>query len=267
MGELHLEVYVERLKREYKVETDTGNPKVNYREAITTKARFDYLHKKQTGGSGQYARVIGYVEPLGDDDDDDEDDDADAGSAPKTFEFVNECIGTNIPPEYLPSCKTGATEAIQKGILVGAAVEGIRVVVTDGVAHAVDSSDLAFRAAMVGGVRTAIKKARPIVLEPIMRIEINVPTEFQGDVLGTINQRRGLISDSFISDDGTNATINADVPLANMFGYSTILRSQTQGKGEYSMEYKSHEQVTSDVEAELIKAYQATLFEQQAASK
>jgi len=269
MGELHLEVYVERLKREYGVDTDVGNPRVNYRETITTRADFDYLHKKQSGGSGQYARVMGYVEPLGEDEEDDEEDDEDdeEPKAPRTFEFVNECIGQNIPPEFMPSCEKGAGEAVTKGHLVGAAVEGIRVGLTDGVAHAVDSSDIAFRAAMIGGIRQAILKARPQVLEPIMALEATVPTEFQGDVLGAINQRRGLITHSGVSEDGLNATILADVPLANMFGYSTVLRSQTQGKGEFTMEYKTHQKVASDAEAELVKAYQVHLQEQRDAKK
>ena len=271
MGELHLEVYVERLKREYNVDTTVGNPKVNYREAITTKVNFDYLHKKQTGGSGQYARVIGYIEPLGGEDDDEEDDDdsedddseeEEPDPANKTFDFSNELIGQNIPPEFIPSCEKGAVEAVTKGGLVGAAVEGIRVGLVDGVAHAIDSSDLAFRTAMIYGVRAAIAKASPHVLEPIMTLEVHIPAEFQGDVLGGINQRRGLITNTDISDDGAYATLLAEVPLANMFGYSTILRSQTQGKGEFSMEYKAHEKVAPDAEVLLVKKYQDYLQEQ-----
>ncbi|KAH8065940.1 hypothetical protein JL722_331 [Aureococcus anophagefferens] len=190
MGELHLDVYVERMKREYKVDVDAGMPSVNYREAISKRADFEYLHKKQTGGSGQYAKVVGYVEPLEDDFDGDE-----------PFEFVNECVGTNVPSEYIPSVEKGARDAIAKGNLIGFPVEGMRVVLQDGAAHAVDSSDMAFRAAGQAAVRGAIDRAKASVLEPLMALEVTVPAEFQGDIMGAINQRRGIITHSEISAD------------------------------------------------------------------
>uniref|UniRef100_A0A7S3NDP0 Elongation factor G, mitochondrial n=1 Tax=Aureoumbra lagunensis TaxID=44058 RepID=A0A7S3NDP0_9STRA len=275
MGELHLEVYIERLRREYNVDTDVGNPKVNYRETISEARPFDYLHKKQTGGAGQYARVIGRIEPISEEEleaaaaeaANDENSEQSHTANIKTFQFVNELIGANIPPEFIPSCEKGAQEAVSKGCLVGAPIENIRVVLTDGVTHPVDSSDLAFRAAMIGAIRGALNTARPAVLEPISKLEVIVPSEFQGDVLGTINQRRGVITHSEISDDGSIVTLVADVPLAAMFSYSSTLRSLTQGKGEFTMEYKSHERVTPDTQAELMKAYQARLAEEQAQKK
>jgi elongation factor G len=245
MGELHLDVYVERMKREYKVDVDAGMPSVNYREAISKRADFEYLHKKQTGGSGQYAKVMGYIEPLEDDFDGDE-----------PFEFVNECVGTNVPSEYIPSVEKGARDAIAKGNLIGFPVEGMRVVLQDGAAHAVDSSDMAFRAAGQAAVRGAIDRAKASVLEPLMALEVTVPAEFQGDIMGAINQRRGIITHSEISADGSHAVINAEVPLANLFGYSTDVRSATQGKGEFTMEYVRHANVLPDIQAELVKEYQ-----------
>jgi elongation factor G len=238
MGELHLDVYVERMRREYKVEVDVGEPQVNYREAITRKATFDYLHKKQTGGSGQYAKIIGYIEPTEEDD----------------FEFVNECVGTNVPSEFIPSVEKGCRDAIAKGDLVGFPVEGLRVVLQDGAAHAVDSSDQAFRAAALYAVKKAIGEAGAKVLEPVMALEVSAPTEFQGDIMGSINQRRGMITNN--STDGAQSVINADVPLAQLFGYSTDIRSQTQGKGEFTMEYKTHTSVMPDQQAELVKEFQ-----------
>ena len=250
MGELHLDVYVERMKREYNVEVEAGAPQVNYREAVTRKATFDYLHKKQTGGSGQYAKIIGFIEPLEDD-------------AEEPFEFVNECVGTNVPSEFIPSVEKGCRDAIAKGDLVGFPVEGLRVVLQDGAAHAVDSSDQAFRAAALYAVKQAIQQASPKVLEPLMALEVSAPTEFQGDIMGSINQRRGMITNS--STDGAQSVIHADVPLAQLFGYSTDIRSQTQGKGEFTMEYKAHTGVMPDVQADLVKQFQAARAAESAA--
>ena len=244
MGELHLDVYVERMRREYNVEVTAGEPQVNYREAITRKATFDYLHKKQTGGSGQYAKIIGYIEPIEE----------------ETFEFINECVGTNVPSEFIPSVEKGCRDAIAKGDLVGFPVEGLRVVLQDGAAHAVDSSDQAFRAAALYAVKRAIGEAGAKVLEPVMALEVSAPTEFQGDIMGSINQRRGMITNN--STDGAQSVINADVPLAQLFGYSTDIRSQTQGKGEFTMEYKTHTSVMPDQQAELVKEFQARRAEE-----
>jgi elongation factor G len=245
MGELHLEIYVERLKREYGVECITGQPTVNYKEAITTRAEFNYLHRKQTGGAGQYARVIGYVEPLSQEE----------IASGKEFEFENRCIGTNIPSEYYPSCEKGALVASKKGVLAGFPLTGIRVVLTDGQAHMVDSSDLAFQTAMRFGIRAGVQAANAEILEPIMKLEVNSPAEFQGSVIGSINKRNGVIGNSDLNEDGSQLSVIADVPLAELFGYSTDLRSTTQGKGEFAMEYKCHQPVQIHIQRELIKKF------------
>mmetsp|Transcript_5094 Transcript_5094/g.8911 ORF Transcript_5094/g.8911 Transcript_5094/m.8911 type:complete len:743 (+) Transcript_5094:60-2288(+) len=241
MGELHLEVYLERLSREYGVECEAGQPLVNYREAVRRRAEFDHLHKKQSGGSGQYAKVVGYVEPHPE----------------GKFEFVNEIVGTAIPPEYFPSCQKGSEEAMAKGPLTGNPVQGCRVVLTDGQAHDVDSSDLAFRLAMQGALKAAIPKANPCILEPSMSLEVVAPTEFQGGIISGLNKRMGLIQSSDVSEDGGSVVVKADVPLSQMFGYSTDLRSGTQGKGEFSMEYKDHVPVPRDAQEEMVREFRA----------
>jgi elongation factor G len=246
MGELHLEVYIERMKREYKVDVVSGKPNVNYKETISTRQEFDYLHKKQTGGSGQYAKVIGYIEPVTTEE---------QKELGKVNDFKNECIGTNIPPEYYSSCEKGTQDAMIQGSLVGSEVEGVRVVLQDGASHAVDSSDQAFRTCMASAVRSAMRQARPSVLEPVMRVEIDCPAEFQGTVVAGVNRRMGLIQNSDMNDDGSGVKVLAEVPLANMFGYSTELRSNTQGKGEFTMEYHSHSPVPKNVQDELEKKY------------
>jgi elongation factor G len=246
MGELHLEVYIMRMEREYDVECVTGPPNVSYKETIGTKQPFDWLHKKQTGGSGQYARVIGYIEPMSA---------ADREEAGDANSFENRCVGTNIPPEFYSSCAKGMVDAIKEGALVGCEVEGLRVVLQDGAAHAVDSSDQAFRTAMASAVRDSMKKANPSVLEPVMAVEVVVPADFQGTVVAGLNKRMGMIQSSDVNAEGSGVTIVADVPLANMFGYSTELRSQTQGKGEFTMEYQRHTQVPRSTQEDLMKKY------------
>lgn len=246
MGELHLEVYIERMNREYKVECDVGQPNVNYKETISTKVQYDWLHKKQTGGSGQYAKVIGYMEPLTAEE---------MKESKKMNEFVNRCTGTNIPPEYYTSCQKGMEDAMVVGAMVGAEVEGVRVVLLDGASHAVDSSDMAFRVAMANGIRDAMKRANAAVLEPVMSVEVEVPSDFQGSVVAGLNKRMGMIQSSDVNDDGSGIKIVAEVPLANMFGYSTELRSQTQGKGEFTMEYLKHVPVPRNVQEELMAKY------------
>jgi len=239
MGELHLDIYIERMKREYKCEVDVGEPRVNYRECITQRATFDYLHKKQSGGSGQYGRVVGYVEPL------------EEGNQDVVFE--NGIIGNAISPGYILACDKGFKEAAQTGGLIGHPVEGIKIVLTDGASHAVDSSEMAFKLAALAAFRTVFEKAKPKILEPVMSVEITVPGEFQGTVIGNVNRRKGTIKDS--TAEGDDVIISCDVPLKNMFGYSTELRSMTQGKGEFTMEYASHQPVTQDVQAELMAEY------------
>lgn len=235
MGELHLDIYVERMRREYKVDCEVGQPRVNYREAITKRAEFDYLHKKQSGGQGQYGKVVGYIEPL-----------------ENTTEviFENGIIGNAIAPSFIQAVEKGFKEAALNGGLVGYPVEGIKIVLTDGASHAVDSSELAFKLAALAAFRQSFHNASPKLLEPIMKVDITVPSEFQGTVIGNINRRKGTINDS--TAEGDDVIISSMVPLSQMFGYSTELRSMTQGKGEFTMEYGSHQAVTQDVQAELI---------------
>lgn len=241
MGELHLEVYIERMKREYKAEVETGAPQVAYREAISTSADFNYTHKKQTGGSGQYGRVAGTMEPMPLD-------------AEEEYEFVNQIKGGAIPTEYIPSCDKGFQSGMQKGSLIGAPVVGVKMTINDGQFHAVDSSDQAFQTAALGAFREAYKKAKPIILEPIMKVSVEGPTEFQGNIFGTLNQRRGMIVAS--NEEGNYSTVEAEVPLSEMFGYSTVLRSSTQGKAEFTMEFAKYGKVPSGVTDELVKKYE-----------
>ena len=238
MGELHLDVYIERMRREYKCDVETGMPQVAYREAISQRADFNYTHKKQTGGSGQFGRVAGFIEPVSEQD----------------YEFVDQIKGGAIPSEFIPSCDKGFKAAIKKGTLIGFPIVGVRVTINDGQTHPVDSSDMAFQAAAIGAFREAYKKANPIVLEPIMKVSIEGPQEFQGNIFGLINQRRGIILASTEDDQFTR--VDAEVPLSEMFGFSTILRSSTQGKAEYSMEFAKYGKAPQSVTETLIKAYE-----------
>lgn len=237
MGELHLEVYVERMKREYRAEVETGAPQVAYREAISQRADFDYTHKKQTGGSGQYAKVVGYLEPI------------DEGN----YEFVDNIRGGRIPGEYVPACDKGFQEAMEKGRLIGFPVVGLRAVLEDGNSHAVDSSDMAFKVAARSAFRQAYSKAKPRILEPVMKVEVEGPAEFQGAIYRTLMQRRGNVLGS--TEDGGFARVEAEVPLAAMFGYSTDLRSETQGKAEFTMEFAKYAPAPSEVTTELREKY------------
>ncbi len=238
MGELHLAVYIERMKREYKCEVEVTPPKVAYRESITSQAPFNYTHKKQTGGSGQYGRVAGIMEPI----------------TEKDYEFVDAIKGGAIPNEYIPSCDKGFKRAMEKGSLIGAPVVGVKMTINDGQYHPVDSSDIAFQTAAIGAFREAYEKAKPVILEPVMKVSIEGPTEFQGNMFGLINQRRGIIIDS--SDENNMSTVNAEVPLSEMFGFSTILRSSTQGKAEFTMEFLKYGRVPNNVAEELQQKYQ-----------
>jgi elongation factor G len=237
MGELHLDVYVERMRREYNAEVETGAPQVAYREAITNRADFNYTHKKQTGGSGQYGRVAGYVEPWPDGD----------------FEFVDEIYGGSIPSEFVPSVEKGFRSMLKKGRLIGFPVTNFRVVINDGAAHSVDSSDNAFQAAARGAFREVYFRAKPAILEPLMKVAVEGPTEFQGSFVRTIMQRRGIIVGT--SEEEGFVRIEADVPLAEMFGYSTDLRSASQGKAEYTMEFARYAPVPAEVSEQLVKKY------------
>ena len=252
MGELHLEIYVERMKREYNVECITGSPTVNYKESVSQRGAFNYFHKKQSGGNGQYAKVQGFVEPL----------DEDTLKKGIDFEFENQILGNAIPPEFITSCEKGAKKACAAGVLAGFPLTGVRVVINDGAAHTVDSNDISFQLAMMYGIRMAVQAGKPQILEPLMNLEVVIPSEFQGSVIGGLNKRGGLIVDTNLNEDGSSVSINADVSLCEMFGYSTDLRSATQGKGEFSMEYKAHSPVARDTQDTLIKAYIARRTEE-----
>ena len=238
MGELHLDVYVERMQREYAVPIEVSPPRVAYRETITEVASFDYTHKKQTGGAGQYGRVCGRVEINADSD----------------FEFVDETVGGSIPREFLPACEKGFKSCLAKGPLAGAPVVGVRVTVNDGASHSVDSSEIAFQEAARGAFRQVYGRCKPQILEPVMKVSVEAPGEFQGNVVGTLLKRRGIIVGT-TEEDGF-IRVDAEVPLAEMFGYSTALRSSSQGKGEFTMEFARYCPVPASTAEELVKRYQ-----------
>ncbi|PKI83502.1 Elongation factor G, mitochondrial [Malassezia vespertilionis] len=242
MGELHLEIYVERMRREYNVPCKTGKPRVAFRETIGESASFNYTHKKQTGGAGQFGRVIGRIEPMRPDED-----------TGKDTAFENNVVGGNIPSGYIPACEKGFNDALEKGALSGYPVCGVRFMLEDGAAHSVDSSELAFRLATASAFREAFRNAAPVILEPKMTVEIVAPVEFQGAVIGALNQRKGSIEDTEVRED--EFTITAEVSLNDMFGYSSQLRGLTQGKGEFSMEYKKHEPVMPNVQVDMENDY------------
>lgn len=241
MGELHLEIYVERMKREFNCETIVGAPQVAYRETIGAPAPYDYTHKKQTGGSGQFAKVVGNISPL-------------PADAPETFVFENKVVGGRIPKEFIPAVEEGFKEQCAKGPLIGFPIVGVKVELTDGAYHDVDSSYMAFKICAMAAMREVYQKAKPTVLEPIMKLETTVPEEYQGPATGQINQRRGIIQNTN-SIEG-NAVIEAHVPLSEMFGYSTDLRSATKGKGEFSMEFSHYTPAPRNIQDELAKKYQ-----------
>ncbi|KAF9929312.1 Elongation factor G, mitochondrial [Mortierella alpina] len=245
MGELHLEIYVERMRREYNVDCVTGKPQVAFREAIEDGAKFNYTHKKQSGGAGQYGRVQGYIEPAAHDEDGND-----------AF-FESRVVGGNIPTNYIPACEKGFREGMQKGFLIGHPITGVRMVLEDGAAHAVDSSELAFKIATLNAFKEAYMKSSPVVMEPIMKVDVTAPIEFQGTVIGGINKRKGTIVDTESGEDYFSCV--AEVSLNAMFGYASEIRGQSQGKGEFSMEYLRHQKVQPQEQAELIKAHQKKL--------
>jgi elongation factor G len=240
MGELHLEIYIERMKREYACEVIAGKPQVAYREAIGQHSEFTYTHKKQTGGSGQYGKVAGYIEPL-------------PAEHPTGYEFEDDITGGSIPREFIPACDKGFREAMKKGPLIGFPIVGVKCVINDGASHPVDSSEIAFRTAALMGFREAYMAARPTILEPIMRVEVQFPEEFQGAVMGQLNQRRGTIISSEKQEGFVQAM--AEVPLNDMFGYSTDLRSATQGKGEFTMEFQKYAEVPKQAREVMIAEF------------
>ncbi len=241
MGELHLEVYIERMKREFKAEVIAGKPQVAFRETISCKGEYDYTHKKQTGGAGQFAKVIGWIEPI-------------PQGIEQNYEFHNKVVGGRIPKEYIPAVDKGFRECMDKGTLIGYPIVGVSCVLTDGAYHDVDSSEMAFRICGIAAFRQAYDRANPIGLEPLMKLETSAPEEFQGNVMGQINQRRGMIQGTQTAEGFV--TVEAEVPLTEMFGYSTDLRSATQGKGEFTMEFARYAPMPRQLQDELVKKLQ-----------
>lgn len=239
MGELHLDVYVERMKREYKVEVEVGAPKVSYRESPTREIEFNYKHKKQTGGSGQYAHIVGKLSPV-------------ESSSEDSFTFEDSVVGGRIPKQFIPAVEKGFRDSLVKGPVAEYPVVGTKIELTDGSYHDVDSSEKAFYTAAQGCFREYFQKASPVLLEPIMNIEVECPESFQGPVVGDIISRRGLITNTDVRDGITVAT--AEVPLAETFGYATDLRSMTQGQGTFSMEFCKYNQVPSNIQQDIIEA-------------
>jgi elongation factor G len=235
MGELHLEVYIERMRREYQAEVDTSPPRVAYRETITRKAEFNYIHKKQTGGAGQFGRIAGYMEPVQDED----------------FVFENKVVGGKIPTQFIAACEKGFKNCMPKGPKMEFPVTGIRVVINDGASHSVDSSDMAFKAAARGAFRQGYARAKAVILEPIMKVVVETPTDFQGAVMSTLNQRRGMIVGS--QDEGSFSVIESQVPLSEMFGYSTDLRSVSKGQAQFTMEFLTYKQLPQSIADDLMK--------------
>ena len=240
MGELHLEVYVERMRREYGVEVSTGKPQVAYREAVSQRAEFLYTHKKQTGGSGQFAKVGGWIEPI-------------PAEENKEYEFIDNIVGGVIPKEFVGSCDKGFKSCLDSGGLIGFPIVRIRCGINDGGTHPVDSSDNAFQLASRMAFREAYAKAKPQILEPIMKVQIETPTEFQGTVMGNLNSRRGVILGT--NEEFGYTRVDVEVPLSEMFGYATELRSMTQGKAEFTMEFAKYEVVPKMISEELQKKY------------
>ena len=241
MGELHLEVYIERMRREYKVETIVGEPQVAYRETVQNEVNYNYTHKKQTGGAGQYAKVGGVMRPF------------EPEEAGETYRFIDKIVGGIIPREYIPSCDHGFKQAMERGVLIGFPVVNVEMELNDGGFHQVDSSDMAFQLCARQAFKEAMKSAKPVILEPLMKVVVETPEEFQGAVQTTLIRRRGTILGSETAY-GTTA-IESHVPLADMFAYSNELRSATQGKAEYTMEFAKYAPVPSSIQQELIEKY------------
>jgi elongation factor G len=241
MGELHLEIIVDRLMREFKVGANVGKPQVAYKETIRTKASAEGKYVRQTGGRGQYGHVYLDVEPLVDD---------------KGFEFVNKIVGGAVPREYIPAVEKGIKEALDTGVLAGYPVVDVRVTITDGSYHEVDSSEMAFKIAGSMGFKEAVKKAKPVLMEPIMSVEVVTPEEYMGDVIGDLNARRGKIQN--MEKRGNAQIIRAAVPLSEMFGYATDLRSKTQGRATYTMQFAHYEEVPKNISEAIISKVKGT---------
>ncbi|NLY01763.1 MAG: elongation factor G [Rhodopirellula sp.] len=237
MGELHLEIYVERIRREYKVGVRVGRPKVNYREAPTQRAEFNIRHKKQTGGAGQFAHIVGRLDVLPEENE-------------EVFLFEDKVVGGRIPKQYIPAVEKGFRGELKKGPVAGFPVVGLHVTLEDGSYHDVDSSEMAFKTCAKTAMRETFGYTRPVLLEPVMKIEIECPGQFQGSVVGDLTARRGMVMGTEM--DGANARIEGEVPLAETFGYSTDLRSMTQGQGTFSLEFARYRRLPPSIEKEVI---------------
>jgi elongation factor G len=236
MGELHLEILVDRMLREFKVEANIGEPQVAYRETIKAEVEQEYKYAKQSGGRGQYGHVVFTMKP---------------GEAGTGFVFHNEIKGGVIPREYIPAVEKGFSEAMQNGVLAGYPIEDVDITLTFGSYHDVDSSEMAFKLAASMGFKEGARKASPAILEPLMKVEVEVPEEYMGDVIGDLNRRRGQVN--AMGDRGGNKTVDAFVPLSEMFGYSTDLRSNTQGRATYAMEFDHYEEVPRNISEDIMK--------------
>jgi elongation factor G len=234
MGELHLEIIVDRMRREFKVEANVGAPQVAYRETITRKADIDYTHKKQTGGSGQFARIKVTFEPL------------ERGAG---FVFENSVVGGSVPREYVPGVEKGLNSAKDNGVMAGFPMIDFKATLTDGAYHDVDSSVLAFEIAARAAFKEGMAKAGPVLLEPVMKVEVVTPDDYMGDIIGDLNSRRGQVSG--MDQRGNARVVDAMVPLANMFGYVNTLRSMSQGRAQYTMQFDHYEPVPQAVADEV----------------
>lgn len=243
MGELHLDIYVERMKREYNVECTVGKPQVAYRETITSRSTFNYTHKKQTGGAGQFGKVEGYIEPI-----------ISHNSSNLDVEFLSRVTCGNIPTNFILACERGFKDALKKGLLIGYPIKGCRMVLEDGVTHSVDSSELSFYTATINAFKQAYNKANPIILEPIMKLTVTAENEFSNAIISGLNKKKAVILNTDIRSD--DFTVDAEIPLNNMFGYNTDLRANTQGKGEFTAEYLKHSVVPDHIQKELVIKYQ-----------
>ncbi|MCH2182832.1 MAG: elongation factor G [Mariniblastus sp.] len=240
MGELHLDVYIERIRREYKIEVEVGAPKVSYRETPTRKAEFNYKHKKQSGGSGQYAHIVGWIEPLEVDEENEE-----------TFVFEDKIVSGRIPKQYIPAVEKGFRQSIDKGTLAEYPVVDVKFFLDDGSYHDVDSSEMAFQICARTTFREYMPKTKPVLLEPVMKVEIECPEAFQGGIVGDLTSRRGIMEATDMQPDGS-VVVLCEVPLAETFGYATDLRSMTQGQGTFSMELKGYRKVPASIQEEVI---------------
>lgn len=265
MGELHLEIYVERMRREYGVDVVTGKPKVAFKESISAPVDVEYVHKKQSGGAGQFAKVIGRVEPILDlYEEFASSKGGEVGQQQLDNEFVNEVVSGTIPTIFIPACEKGFLEVTKEGPLLGSPIVNMRFILQEGQAHAVDSNEHAFRTATMFAIKSAFSKVRPVLLEPIMKCTITVPSEYQGVAMSCMNKRKGVIVDTEILDEST--LVHCEVPLNMMFGFMSELRGATQGKGEFTMEYKQHAPCIPQVQEELVAEYLKKMKDEEAKS-